>query len=48
MSNDELKTRLLEGADKLDSLQGKVATGARLNIAKAITMEYEPTEKPTA
>lgn len=48
MSNEEIKTRLLEGADKLESLQGKVATGARLNIAKAITMEYEPTEKPTA
>ncbi|MGI5844524.1 MAG: S8 family peptidase [Candidatus Xenobium sp.] len=46
MSNDELKTRLLEGADKLDSLQGKVATGARLNIANAIAMDYEATEKP--
>jgi len=51
MSNDELKTRLLEGADKLDSLQGKVATAGRLNINNALELDYKkpaPPQNPPA
>lgn len=40
MSNDEIKARLLGGAEKIPSLAGKVATGARLNVNNALTMEY--------
>jgi subtilisin family serine protease len=51
MSNDELKARLLGGADKKDSLAGKVATGGRLNINNALEMDYKkpaPPENPPA
>lgn len=41
MSNDEIKTRLLEGADKVAGLDGKVATGARLNINNAMEYNYQ-------
>ncbi|MGM9992410.1 MAG: S8 family peptidase [Candidatus Bruticola sp.] len=40
MSNDELKTRLLEGSDKIDGLQNVVSSGGRLNVNKAMEYEY--------
>ena len=40
LTNDELKDKLLNGGDKLPSLEGKVASGARLNIDGA--MNYDP------
>ncbi|MBQ7528429.1 S8 family serine peptidase [bacterium] len=40
MSNDELKSRLMEGGDKLANLDGKVASGARLNIEGAMNYNY--------
>ena len=36
ISNEELKARLLGTADKISSLDGKVVTGARLNVGAAI------------
>ena len=36
ISNEELKARLLGSADKIASLDGKVVTGARLNVGAAI------------
>lgn len=36
MSVDKLRERLLKSVDKLDSLNGKVETGGRLNAAKAL------------
>lgn len=36
ISNEELKERLLGTADKIPSLAGKVVTGGRLNVGKAI------------
>lgn len=36
ISNEELKERLLGTADKISSLDGKVVTGARLNVGAAI------------
>lgn len=42
MSNDEIKTRLLQGADKVAGLEDKVATGARLNINNALEYNYTP------
>jgi subtilisin family serine protease len=36
---DEARKRLLESVDKLDSLKGKVATGGRINAAKAVKAE---------
>ena len=41
MSNDEIKTRLLEGADKIDALDGKVASGGRLNVNNAMEFDYQ-------
>ncbi len=45
MSNEELMTRLMEGGDKLESLDGKVASGARLNIGQAMEYDYQGPEK---
>ena len=39
ISNADLRRRLEEGTDKLDSLKGKTASGGRLNVNKALTME---------
>ena len=36
ITNEELKQRLMNGADKLSSLRGKVASGGRLNIANSL------------
>jgi thermitase len=36
LSVKELRERLFESVDKLDSLKGKVATGGRLNAARAV------------
>jgi hypothetical protein len=41
MSNDEIKTRLLEGADKVRGLEGKMTTGARLNVNGAMEYDYK-------
>lgn len=40
--------RLYERADRVDALKGKVATGARLNIANAISETYLPAPQITA
>jgi subtilisin family serine protease len=39
ISNADLRRRLEEGTDKVASLDGKVASGGRLNVNKALTME---------
>ncbi|HEV7378140.1 MAG TPA: S8 family serine peptidase [Pyrinomonadaceae bacterium] len=39
MSVKELRDRLFNSVDKLDSLKGKVATGGRINAAKAVGVE---------
>lgn len=39
MSVKELRARLFNSVDKLDSLTGKVATGGRINAAKAVGAE---------
>jgi subtilisin family serine protease len=39
MSVKELRDRLFNSVDKLDSLKGKVATGGRINAAKAVGAE---------
>jgi len=36
LSVKELRDRLLESVDKIDSLKGKVVTGGRLNAARAV------------
>jgi thermitase len=36
ISIDELRARLLNSADPLPSLKGKVTTGGRINAAKAL------------
>lgn len=41
MSNDEIKTRLFEGADKVEGLKGVVSTGARLNVNGAMEYNYQ-------
>jgi len=33
ITNDQLKERLLGGADKIESLAGKTVTGGRLNVS---------------
>ena len=37
MTVDELRKRLLESVDKLESVKGKVVTGGRINAAKAVS-----------
>ena len=39
ISNADLRRRLEEGTDKVASLDGKTASGGRLNVNKALTME---------
>ncbi len=39
LSVDELRTRLLNSVDKLPKLEGKIATGGRINAAKAVGAE---------
>jgi thermitase len=39
MTMKELRARLLESTDKLPALEGKVATGGRLNAARAVRAE---------
>ena len=41
MSNDEIKARIMQGGDKLASLDGKVASGARLNVNGAMEFDYQ-------
>jgi thermitase len=39
LSVDELRRKLFQSADKLDSLKGKIVTGGRINAAKALGAE---------
>jgi thermitase len=39
MTVKELRDRLFNSVDKLDSLKGKVATGGRINAAKAVGVQ---------
>ena len=39
LSVDELRRKLFQSVDKLDSLKGKVVTGGRINAAKALGAE---------
>jgi subtilisin family serine protease len=39
MSLAELRARIFNSVDKLDSLKGKVVTGGRINAAKAVGAE---------
>jgi subtilisin family serine protease len=39
LSVDELRRKLFQSVDKLDSLKGKVVTGGRINAAKAVGAE---------
>ena len=39
MSNEEIRQRLLDGTDAVEGLDGKVATGGRLNVNNSLTME---------
>lgn len=36
ISNEELKSRLMDGADRISSLRGKTVSGGRLNIANSL------------
>jgi hypothetical protein len=52
-SNEEIKTRLYEGADKLDNWQGVVVGGRRLNAHGALSYQFPappqpPVEQPPA
>jgi subtilisin family serine protease len=38
ISNEQLRARLLDGADKVESLTGKTVTGGRLNVNTSLTM----------
>lgn len=44
ISNDELRARLLGGVDQIESLDGKTATGGRLNVHKSLTMDPPQSE----
>ena len=39
ITNEELRARLEQGTDKVAALDGKTASGGRLNVHKALTME---------
>ncbi len=41
ISNEELRKRLLDGTDKTEALNGKVASGGRLNVNNSLTMEIQ-------
>lgn len=41
MSNDEIKTRIMEGGDKIEGLADKIASGARLNANGALEYDYQ-------
>lgn len=41
ISNEELRARLLDGADKVESLAGKTVTGGRLNVHNSLTLSSE-------
>ncbi|MBQ7568812.1 S8 family serine peptidase [bacterium] len=41
MSNDEIKERIMNGGDKLPQLDGKVASGARLNVNGSLEYQYQ-------
>ena len=43
ITNEELRARLLEGTDKIESLDGKTVTGGRLNVHNSLTMETPET-----
>ena len=39
LSVEELRKRLVESVDKLETLKGRVASGGRINAAKAVRAE---------
>lgn len=41
ITNEELRARLLDGADKVESLAGKTVTGARLNVHNSLVLPSE-------
>ncbi len=41
ISNEELRARLLDGSDKVESLAGKTVTGGRLNVHNSLIMSEE-------
>ncbi len=45
-SNEEIKKRLLSGVDQVESLQGVVATGGRLNAARSLEDDKTPPGTP--
>jgi hypothetical protein len=47
-TGDEARTAILQSVDKLPSLSGKVATGGRLNVARAIGPVAPPSAPPAA
>ena len=46
MSGAQLRSRILSSCDVISSLSGKVATGGRLNAAKALGISPTPTQTP--
>ncbi len=46
-NGDQARTSILGTVDKLPSLTGKVATGGRLNLARALGATAPPSAKPT-
>lgn len=47
ITNDELKRRLMDSADPLPSLVGKVVSGGRLNAASALETDTVPPARPS-
>jgi len=47
MSATQIRSRIISSVDAISSLSGKVASGGRLNAAKALGMTPTPTPSPT-
>jgi hypothetical protein len=47
IGNEELKARLLNGADAIPAYQGKLLTGGRLNVAKSLAPDNAAPGSPT-
>lgn len=47
MSSSQIKSKILSTVDSLSSLNGKVATGGRINAARALGTTTSPTVTPT-
>ncbi len=46
-SSTSIKQKLLNGADRITSLQGKTITGGRLNVFRALSASDQPAPAPT-